>query len=289
MTVDLEQRLEALRPKLHRYCARMTGSAVDGEDVVQDTLMKAVAAIGTEENDITNLERWLFRIAHNVAIDFLRKRARIQALSAEADLDLLPDAEAPVEDPEIVAASLSAFMQLRAAERGAVILMDVLQYRLGEITDITGMSRPAVKSALHRGRAKLRELAQDWRDKPPAQIPSDQRALLTKYIDRFNARDFGKIRDMLADEVKLELVNRERRYGKPAVSGYVGNYSLYDDWKFALGVVDGRPAIVVGTPGDVSGKIEYFILMEWAGDQVRAVRDFRYARYVMDSVDAVLS
>jgi RNA polymerase sigma-70 factor (ECF subfamily) len=285
MAADLEQRLEELRPKLHRYCARMTGSAIDGEDVVQDTLIKAVAAISTEENDIANLEKWLFRIAHNVAIDFLRRRARTEALSAGTDLDVWPDTEAPVDDPEIVAASLSSFMQLRAAERGAVILMDVLQYRLHEITDIMGMSLPAVKSALHRGRERLRELARDWHDAPPAEIPSGQRALLSKYIDRFNARDFEKIRDMLADEVKLELVNRERRYGKPAVSGYVTNYSRNDDWNLALGLVDGRPAIVVGTSGDKLGKIDYFILLQWAGDRVLDIRDFRYARYVMDSVE----
>jgi RNA polymerase sigma-70 factor (ECF subfamily) len=45
MTSDeLEDRLKALRPRLHRYCARMTGSAIDGEDVVQDTLLKALRA-----------------------------------------------------------------------------------------------------------------------------------------------------------------------------------------------------------------------------------------------------
>ncbi|HUA09429.1 MAG TPA: sigma-70 family RNA polymerase sigma factor [Candidatus Acidoferrales bacterium] len=289
MTADLEQRLEELRPKLHRYCARMTGSVIDGEDVVQDTLMKAVAAMSTEENDIANLEKWLFRIAHNVAIDFLRRRARAEALSVGADLDFLPETEAPTDDPEIVAASLSTFMQLRAAERGAVILMDVLQYRLTEIVDIMGMSLPAVKSALHRGRVRLRELARDWHDAPPAEIPSDQRALLSKYIDRFNARDFEKIREMLAAEVRLELVNREHRYGKPAVSGYVTNYSRHDDWNLALGLVEGRPAIVVSAPGDETGKIDYFILLQWTGDQVLDIRDFRYARYVMESADVVRS
>jgi RNA polymerase sigma-70 factor, ECF subfamily len=289
MAADLEQRLEELRPKLHRYCARMTGSAVDGEDVVQDTLIKAVAALSSEEKEIDNLEKWLFRIAHNVAIDFLRRRARTQAVSAEADLDLLADTEAPIDDPEIVAASLATFMRLHPAQRGAVVLMDVLGYRLAEICEIMGMSLPAVKSALHRGRARLREFAHEWHDAPAAEISSEQRAQLSKYIDRFNARDFDAIRDMLADEVKLDLVNQERRFGKPAVSGYVANYSIRYDWNLTLGLVDGRPAIVVSKPGDTSGKIDYFILLEWAGDRVIDIRDFRYARYVMESVDVIIT
>ena len=41
---EFEDRLQALRPRLHRYCARMTGSAVTGEDVLQDTLVKALHA-----------------------------------------------------------------------------------------------------------------------------------------------------------------------------------------------------------------------------------------------------
>lgn len=41
---DIERLLVAMRPKLHRYCARMTGSVIDGEDVLQDALTKAVEA-----------------------------------------------------------------------------------------------------------------------------------------------------------------------------------------------------------------------------------------------------
>jgi hypothetical protein len=44
--VDIDALLVALRPKLHRYCARMVGSVIDGEDVLQDALIKAVEAAG---------------------------------------------------------------------------------------------------------------------------------------------------------------------------------------------------------------------------------------------------
>ena len=67
--------LGELRPKLHRYCARMTGSVIDGEDVVQEALIKAIEA-SPDMGSIAQPEAWLFRTAHNAALDFLRRRAR---------------------------------------------------------------------------------------------------------------------------------------------------------------------------------------------------------------------
>src|SRR3954468_15504456 len=64
-----------LRPRLHRYCARMVGSVFEGEDVVQEALAKASEAVASS-NPIENLERWLFTIAHNTALDHLRRRKR---------------------------------------------------------------------------------------------------------------------------------------------------------------------------------------------------------------------
>src|SRR5216683_6846887 len=83
-----ERLLGDLRPKLHRYCARMTGSVIDGEDVIQEALVKAIDAFPTAE-PIANLEGWLFRIAHNAALDFLRRRARQEALRSDEDPEMI--------------------------------------------------------------------------------------------------------------------------------------------------------------------------------------------------------
>ena len=85
MTDDARDQFEKLvgefRPKLHRYCARMTGSAVDGEDIVQDALMKALAALPSV-GVIDNPEGWLFRIAHNTALDFLRLNGLVHRIES---------------------------------------------------------------------------------------------------------------------------------------------------------------------------------------------------------------
>jgi hypothetical protein len=104
-------------------------------------------------------------------------------------------------------------MRLSVAQRSSVILMDVLGYSLDEIGNVMGISVPAVKAALNRGRRRLRELAKEPEDLSIPVLAEPERSLLAEYVDRFNARDFDAIRDMLANEVRLELVNKTRMNG----------------------------------------------------------------------------
>src|SRR3954464_7744319 len=137
-----ERLLAELRPKLHRYCARMTGSVIDGEDVVQEALLKAIEALD-ENGAIANPEAWLFRIAHNAALDHLRRRARQEALGTDMDPDMIVDPVPPAEHRIAAGASLHSFMRLSVAQRSSVILMDVLGYSLQEIGEVTAQSVPA--------------------------------------------------------------------------------------------------------------------------------------------------
>ena len=75
-----------LRPDLHRYCARLMGSVIDGEDVVQDTLIRAFVALEDLE-EAPQLRPWLFRIAHNRALDLLRGREVRMAEPIDAAAD----------------------------------------------------------------------------------------------------------------------------------------------------------------------------------------------------------
>jgi len=219
--------LDRLRPKLHRYCTRMVGSALDGEDIVQDALVRALEAASTEQ-PIANPDGWLFRIAHNLALDHLRRRARRGDTHNEDDMDSLAH---PVDDQsrrDAAAATLSTFMRLPASQRSVVILFDVLEYSAEEVAEILETTVPAMKSILQRGRNRLRMLARNpaeqqarvplQKSEQQARVPlqKSEQQLLRRYVDLFNARDFDTLRTMLAADVRLDLVNRAKLQG-PAV------------------------------------------------------------------------
>jgi RNA polymerase sigma-70 factor (ECF subfamily) len=89
------QTISNLRPRLHRYCSRMTGSVLDGEDVVQEALFQAYRKLDTFD-DSQPLAPWLFKIAHNRCIDFLRRRgARRKAEAEAATPDFVPAIDPP--------------------------------------------------------------------------------------------------------------------------------------------------------------------------------------------------
>ena len=281
---DFEEIAQALRPKLHRYCARMAGSAVDGEDIVQDALLKAMEAY-PRDGSITHPEAWLFRIAHNTALDFLRRRLRLQAVVAGPAEEDIADPEDEIARRQVAAMGLRPFMKLSPAERSSVILMDVIGYSLNEIGEIMDATQPAVKAALHRGRTRLKVLGESADGDVALALTEQEHQRLARYVDRFNARDFDAVRDMLAEDVRLELVGKFARRGKPAVSPYFGNYAGRSDWHFGIGAVDGQPALLWHHPDDADQTPVNFVLLEWEGDKVSRIRDFYYARYTLDIAD----
>jgi RNA polymerase sigma-70 factor, ECF subfamily len=283
---SFNQLLAELRPKLHRYCARMTGSVIDGEDVVQEALADAIASFPAD-GTISNPEGWLFRVAYTTALDFLRRRARHRAAVSEEDPDLIVDPVSTAQDREIAAASLHTFMHLPVGQRSSVILMDVLGYSLQEICAITTSSLPAVKAALHRGRVRLRELAREPDDRPRPVLAEPDRTRLAAYVARFNARDFDTLRDMLAEDVRLDLVARRQLQGREDVKEYFHQYARVDQWQMAAGFVDRRPAVLAYDRSDPAGRPAFFILLDWRGEELVDIRDFLFARYAIEGAEVI--
>lgn len=176
---DFEDRLRAFRPRLHRYCARMTGSAVDGEDVLQDTLIKAVQA-RADGVVVDNLEGWLLRIAHNTSLDFLRRRSRHKIVPLLDDME-----DAPLPEADIVAVGFQTFLQLPELQRCAVILKDVLGHSVEEIAEIADCTEAAAKSALQRGRVALRQLAERPDDTRLPLMSDANRQKMAAYVRLF--------------------------------------------------------------------------------------------------------
>jgi RNA polymerase sigma-70 factor (ECF subfamily) len=280
---DFEERLKTLRPRLHRYCARMTGSAVDGEDVLQDALVKALQA-HAQGAEVIDFEAWLFRIAHNASLDFLRGKARSKVVPLTDDQDF---EAAPIPEAHIVAIGFRTFLRLPELQRCAVILKDVLGHSIEEIASIAECSAPAAKSALQRGRVALRQLAQEPEGARLPLISDADRQKISDYVALFRGGDFDAIRAMLADDVKLELVNRLRLEGREQIGRYFTRYAQETRWRFALGAVEGRPAMLVFDRIAASEKPAHFVLIDWSGGRIAGIRDFLFAPYVLDAIDWV--
>src|SRR6185295_19831409 len=168
--VEFERLLAELRPRLHRYCTRMTGSVIDGEDVLQETLVKAIEAF-PHTGPLANVEGWLFRIAHNASLDFLRRRSRREGVQdGEEALEAIADPDSAIERRQAAAASLRT-------------LMDVLGHSLEEISEVLESTVPAVKANLHRGRQRLSELAAEPDDRPPPVLAEADRQRLAAYVE----------------------------------------------------------------------------------------------------------
>ena len=280
-TLDPDDFFAAMRPRLHRYCARMVGSSFDGEDVVQEALAKAAIALRDQVETVERPENWLFRIAHNAALDMLRRRKRESIDEVDIDSTNVADPAAAADAHVAAAASLATFLGLPPSQRGCVVLSDIFGHSAEETSDILGISIPAVKAALHRGRARLKALA--VATEMPV-IAAADRERLRAYADAFNARDFDALRALLAEDVRLDLVARTKLDGKKDVSVYFTRYDSSSDWRFTPAFADGRPALLVSVSPAATSAFRYVVLLDWSGERIAAIRDFRFATYIMDGL-----
>jgi RNA polymerase sigma-70 factor (ECF subfamily) len=226
----------------------------------------------------------LFRIAHNASLDALRRRSRSPVVSLVEDTSAAAPADA---DADVVAVSFRTFLRLPELQRCAVILKDVLGHSVEEIASIAGCTPVAAKSALQRGRATLRQLAALPEDLRLPLMSETARERMTTYVHLFQTGDFDAIRAMLADEVKLELVNRLDLAGRDKVAVYFTRYAEETRWRFAFGAVEGRPAMLVFDAGDETNRPAHFVLLDWANQTITMIRDFLFAPYVLEAIDWV--
>ncbi|HEX3141897.1 MAG TPA: RNA polymerase sigma factor, partial [Rhizobacter sp.] len=115
----------------------------------------------------------------------------------------------------------------------------------------------------------------------PALSFADQ-SLLTAYANRFNARDFDGLRDLLGEDVRLDVVAR-RKPVQVRGGEYFSNYAKVHGLRMSPMNLEGRPALWVDAQaGEGAGAPGYAVVLESREGKVSAIRDFRYARYAME-------
>ena len=213
---------ERYRRELHLHCYQMLGSFDDAEDLLQETFFRGWRARASQAQ--ASPRAWMYRIATNACLDFLRRNARrayvrqgertqfVEAPWMQPYPDALLDQIGPTEaEPDAVAvkresielAFLTAIQLLPPRQRAALLLCDVLEWSAAEVAGSLDTSVAAVNSALQRARATLeRQRARRQLDSAQRTDPTqEQRALLRKYIEASERSDIEALVALVHEDV----------------------------------------------------------------------------------------
>src|SRR5690242_6535980 len=244
--------VEPYRHALEVHCYRMLGSALDTEDLVQETLLRAWRAIGSYEPR-AQIQTWLYRIATNACLNELQRRSR-----HPESLDPFPDApvdesSAPTYDPEaryairegMELALLRAIQELPGRQRAVLIFRDVLGWTAPEVAELLDSTVASVNSALQRARATIdRHLPAQ----PPAAPGRLERELLGRYVEAFEHDDMEGLVALLQEDALLRMPPQPSVMGAVAVATFFRETAAHGDlsrMRLTATRANGRPAVVV--------------------------------------------
>jgi RNA polymerase sigma-70 factor (ECF subfamily) len=221
------EELEQHRAALIGHCYRMLGSAVDADDAVQETMVRAWRN-REQFAGRSSLRTWLYRIATNVCLDALSERARrerpveagpigslgdeLQTRPREHWLEPIPDAQALPADADpaertilkqsIRLAFVAALQHLPAKQRAALLLTDVLGWSAAEVAESLDTSTASINSAVQRARATL--ATRDLGQPRPALSPT-QESLVERYLAAFERYDIDALTALLHEDATISM------------------------------------------------------------------------------------
>jgi RNA polymerase sigma-70 factor (TIGR02960 family) len=261
------------RRELQLHCYRMLGSLQDAEDALQETLVSAWRGLDRFE-ERASLRAWLYRIATNRCLNFLRDRERRPrgdfALPFEpppptrmgelpwlqpypdALLDATPGPEARYETREAVGlAYITALQRLPERQRAVLVLRDALGFSAAEVAGMLDTSEPSVNSALQRARAAL-EARMPPRERAPAPGSARERELVSGFADAFEAGDIERVVALLTDDAWVTMPPEPFEYqGREAIADFLYHASA--------GVRRGRRTILVPTRANGQPALAHYI------------------------------
>jgi RNA polymerase sigma-70 factor (ECF subfamily) len=223
--------LETHRPALVGHCYRMLGSAIDADDAVQETMVRAWRALDRFDGR-ASLRTWLYRIATNVCLDALSDRARRERpvesghegtahdaldtlprthwLEPIPDTGALPDDEDPARramlKQSIRLAFVAALQHLPPKQRASLLLTDVLGWSAAEVAESLDTSVASVNSALQRARATLAARESPESGAPAASVLSPAQAqLVERYVAAFERYDVDALTALLHEDAVFSM------------------------------------------------------------------------------------
>jgi RNA polymerase sigma-70 factor (ECF subfamily) len=278
------------RRVLHIHCYRLLGSLHDADDAMQEALLRAWKGIGRYEPRAP-VRAWLYRIATNVCLRMLERRARERAISVDAHLEPYPDPVAPaaseppacVESDEAVGLAFIAAMRLLPPkQRVVLVLRDVLDWSAREVAELLDDSDAAVNSALARARARL---ATEQREGSLARAhrpaSADAEALvMQRFQEAWEAVDIDGILALLTEDALLTMPPEGTRFeGAGAIADFFATVPLdgrLDRIRLVPRRANRQPALAAYAESPEAGTFEAYGVMVFAidGERIAGITGF---------------
>jgi RNA polymerase sigma-70 factor (ECF subfamily) len=291
--------VERHRRELQIHCYRMLGSIDDSEDLVQETFLRAWRGRETYEGRAT-FRAWLYKIATNACLDALKGRPRrvlppdvapaadpaagIPETGEHAWLEPYPDHllaggpdEAVVERETIELAFLAAMQHLPPRQRAVLILRDVAGWSADETAGLLDLSVAAVKSALQRARATMRERLPRRRADWASSSTAGERALVARWVAALEAADSSALAQMLRADSRVSFPPAPVWYdGRDAFLDASRRHAAVGDYRVILTSANLQPALAMylRRPGDTLFRALALEVLRVEDGQIAEITDF---------------